>query len=102
MNPHHTLTEPSLQTHPRKGREGKGNRKGELRDEVPIHLQTVPGRPGRMDGRSAARHDAIGICQRCHRPIEHGQPYMARIPVLVGSWYGFDHKYCPPELVGAP
>jgi hypothetical protein len=55
-----------------------------------------------MDGRSAARHDAIGICQRCHRPIEHGQPYMARIPVLVGSWYGFDHKYCPPELVGAP
>lgn len=42
----------------------------------------------------------IGICEHCHRPIRHGQPYETRIPFR-GSWGGFVHRICPPQLVVA-
>lgn len=38
------------------------------------------------------------ICQRCGRPLMLGQPYMPRIPMRT-SHRGFDHQFCPPQLV---
>lgn len=40
----------------------------------------------------------VGVCTRCGRDIDWGQPYMSAIP-FVGSWGGFWHQYCPPRLV---
>lgn len=44
-----------------------------------------------------AGHEPIGTCEHCHEAIEHGQPYMGRIP-FIGSWGGFVHRQCPPRL----
>lgn len=41
----------------------------------------------------------VAWCQRCDRPIRLGQPYMPRIPFLTSSAAGFDHGWCPPDLV---
>lgn len=62
-------------------------------DETPLPL---PIRFG--PGATSWPPETIAWCQRCDRPIRHGQPYMPRIPFLVSSAGGFDHQWCPPRL----